>query len=46
MPTEQELGITSFITLGLVDIIADPTVELIKKELAGAITIKRAVRQG
>ena len=37
---------TFFITLGLVDIIADPTVELIKKELAGATAIRRAVRQG
>ncbi|KAF3636304.1 hypothetical protein FXO38_24271 [Capsicum annuum] len=37
---------TSFITLGLVDTITDPTVELIKKELAVAITIRRAVRKG
>ncbi|XP_047257532.1 glycine, alanine and asparagine-rich protein-like [Capsicum annuum] len=31
--------------LGLFDAITDPTVELIKKELAEAITIRRAVRQ-
>ena len=37
---------TSYITLGHVDTIADPTVELIKKELAGATAIRRAVRQG
>ncbi|KAM3231850.1 hypothetical protein P3L10_017209 [Capsicum annuum] len=37
---------TSFITLGLVDIREDPTVELIKKELDGATSIRRAVRQG
>ncbi|KAM3247667.1 hypothetical protein P3L10_009434 [Capsicum annuum] len=35
-----------YITLGHVDIIADPTVELIKKELAGATTIRRTIRQG
>ncbi|KAF3665102.1 hypothetical protein FXO37_11182 [Capsicum annuum] len=46
MPTEQELGITFFITLGHVDTIANPTVELIKKELAGATAIRRASRQG
>ncbi|KAF3685965.1 hypothetical protein FXO37_00091 [Capsicum annuum] len=45
VPTEQELGMTSFITLGLVDTIADPMVELIKKELAGATSIRRAARQ-
>ncbi|KAF3673116.1 hypothetical protein FXO37_07155 [Capsicum annuum] len=45
VPTEQELGMTSFITLGFVDTLADPTVDLIKKELAGAIAIRRAVRQ-
>ncbi|KAM3382829.1 hypothetical protein P3S68_008404 [Capsicum galapagoense] len=44
MPTEQELGMTYFITLDLIDAIADPTVELIKKELDGATSIKRAVR--
>ncbi|KAF3684321.1 hypothetical protein FXO38_00351 [Capsicum annuum] len=37
---------TSYITLGYVDTIADPMVELIKKELAGAIAIRRVVRQG
>ncbi|KAM3222392.1 hypothetical protein P3L10_021662 [Capsicum annuum] len=31
--------------MGLVDTKEDPTVELIKKELARAITIRRAVRQ-
>ncbi|KAF3635844.1 hypothetical protein FXO38_24440 [Capsicum annuum] len=46
MPTEQELGITSFITLSLVDAIADLTMELIKKELAREIAIRRAVSQG
>ncbi|KAF3638755.1 hypothetical protein FXO38_23072 [Capsicum annuum] len=46
LPTKQKLGITSFITLGLVDIIADLIVELIKKELAGATSIRRSVRQG
>ncbi|KAF3683084.1 hypothetical protein FXO37_02030 [Capsicum annuum] len=37
---------TSFITLCHVDTIAYPIVELIKKELAGAIAIRRAVRKG
>ena len=46
MPTEEESVMTSYITLGYVDTIADPTVELIKKELAGATTIRRVVRQG
>ncbi|KAF3639784.1 hypothetical protein FXO38_22461 [Capsicum annuum] len=41
MPTEQEFRMTSFITLGLVDTTADPMVELIKKELAGAIAIRK-----
>ena len=36
---------TSYITLGHVDTIVDPTVDLIKKELAGEIDIRRAVRQ-
>ncbi|KAM3382579.1 hypothetical protein P3S68_008153 [Capsicum galapagoense] len=44
--TEEESVMTSYITLGHVDTIADPTVELIKKELAGATAIRRAVRQG
>ncbi|KAF3635722.1 hypothetical protein FXO37_25845 [Capsicum annuum] len=46
VPTEQELGMTSVITLGLIDTITDPTVELIKKELAGPTSIRREVRQG
>ncbi|KAF3616863.1 hypothetical protein FXO37_34907 [Capsicum annuum] len=46
VPTEKESVMTSYITLGYIDTIADPTVELIKKELAGATTIRRAVRQG
>ncbi|KAF3626923.1 hypothetical protein FXO37_30143 [Capsicum annuum] len=46
MPTEQELGMTSFITLGLINTIADLIVELINKKLAGAISIRRVVRQG
>ncbi|KAM3268771.1 hypothetical protein P3S67_030735 [Capsicum chacoense] len=37
---------TSFLTLGLVDTKEDPMVELIKKELDGATSIRRAVRQG
>ncbi|KAM3378803.1 hypothetical protein P3S68_011216 [Capsicum galapagoense] len=43
--SEQELGMASFITLGVVDTITDPTIELIKKELARSIAIRRAVRQ-
>ena len=46
MPTKKKLVMTSFITLGHVDTITDPTVELIKKELAGETSIRRAVRQG
>ncbi|KAF3656955.1 hypothetical protein FXO38_13903 [Capsicum annuum] len=46
VPSKQELGMTSFITLGFVDTGKDPTLELIKKELARATTIRRAVRQG
>ncbi|KAF3622686.1 hypothetical protein FXO38_31146 [Capsicum annuum] len=46
VPTEQEMGMTSFITLGHVDTIADLMVELIKKKLAGAIAIRRVIRQG
>ncbi|KAF3621025.1 hypothetical protein FXO37_33012 [Capsicum annuum] len=45
MPIEQELEMTSFITLGLVDTIANPMVELIKKKLDEITTIRRAVRQ-
>ncbi|KAF3620916.1 hypothetical protein FXO38_32088 [Capsicum annuum] len=37
---------TSIITLGLVDTIANPSMELIKKELAGETAIRKAVRQG
>ncbi|KAF3657222.1 putative glycerol-3-phosphate 2-O-acyltransferase 6-like [Capsicum annuum] len=46
VPAEQELVMTFFITLGHVDTIADPTVEVIKKELDGSTTIRRTVRQG
>ncbi|KAF3644175.1 putative glycerol-3-phosphate 2-O-acyltransferase 6-like [Capsicum annuum] len=46
VPTEEESVMTSYITLGHVDTIAYPTVELIKKELVGATAIRRAVRQG
>ncbi|KAM3218023.1 hypothetical protein P3L10_022552 [Capsicum annuum] len=46
VPTEEESVMTSYITLGHVDTIADPTVELIKKKLAGATAIRRVVRQG
>ncbi|KAF3675604.1 hypothetical protein FXO38_04688 [Capsicum annuum] len=46
LPTEEESLMTSYITLGHVDTIADRTVELIRKELAGAIAIRRGVRQG
>ncbi|KAM3381695.1 hypothetical protein P3S68_007268 [Capsicum galapagoense] len=37
---------TSYITLGHVDTIADPMLKLIKKELAGATAIRIVVRQG
>ncbi|KAM3319718.1 hypothetical protein P3S67_006918 [Capsicum chacoense] len=46
MPTEEESVMNSYITLGHVDTIADPTMELIKKELVGVTAIRRAVRQG
>ncbi|KAM3382898.1 hypothetical protein P3S68_008473 [Capsicum galapagoense] len=46
VPTEEESVMTSYITLGYVDTIEDPMVELIKKELVRATTIRRAVRQG
>ncbi|KAM3232717.1 hypothetical protein P3L10_018076 [Capsicum annuum] len=46
VPTDEELVMTFYITLGHVHTIADPTVELIKKELTGATAIRRAVRQG
>ncbi|PHT67421.1 hypothetical protein T459_26908 [Capsicum annuum] len=46
VPTGDKMEMTSFLTLVLVDTKEDPTVELIKKELAGATSIRRAVRQG
>ena len=46
MLTIDELGMTSFLTLGLVDTKENPTVHLIKKELDRATSIRRAVRQG
>ncbi|KAM3219956.1 hypothetical protein P3L10_024487 [Capsicum annuum] len=46
VPTEEESGMTSYITLGHVDTIADPTVKLIKKELAGATAIRRKLDPG
>ncbi|KAM3303631.1 hypothetical protein P3S67_014661 [Capsicum chacoense] len=46
VPTEEESVMTSCITLGHVDTIANPTMELIKKKLAGTIATRRAVRQG
>ncbi|KAM3266270.1 hypothetical protein P3L10_003264 [Capsicum annuum] len=46
LPTEEDSVMTFYITLGHIDTIADPMMELIKKELAGATTIRRAVRQG
>ncbi|KAF3634621.1 hypothetical protein FXO37_26389 [Capsicum annuum] len=45
LPTEEESVMTSYITLGHVDTIEDPMVELIKKELARETAIRRAVRQ-
>ena len=45
MPTEEESVMTSYITLNHVDTITDPMVKLIKKELAGAIAIRKDVRQ-
>ncbi|KAG5605089.1 hypothetical protein H5410_026581 [Solanum commersonii] len=41
VPTEQELQMSFFLTLGIIDTKSYPTVDLIKKELAGATTIKR-----
>ncbi|KAM3282016.1 hypothetical protein P3S67_027663 [Capsicum chacoense] len=46
VPIEQESVMTYYITLGYIDTIADPTVELINKKSDGATTIIRAVRQG
>ncbi|KAH0658941.1 hypothetical protein KY285_027490 [Solanum tuberosum] len=41
VPTEQELQMPFFLTLGIIDTKSDPTVDLIKKELVGATTIRR-----
>ncbi|XP_047253809.1 uncharacterized protein LOC124887918 [Capsicum annuum] len=46
VPTEEESLMTSYITLGHIDIIVDPMVDLKRKELAEAIAIRIAVRQG
>ncbi|KAM3324573.1 hypothetical protein P3S67_005725 [Capsicum chacoense] len=46
LPTEEGSVMNFYITLGYIDTIADPMVDLIKKELAGATTIRRVVRQG
>ncbi|KAM3199771.1 hypothetical protein P3L10_032131 [Capsicum annuum] len=46
VPTIDELWMTFFLALGLVDTKEDPTVELIKKELDGSTSIRRALRQG
>ncbi|KAF3624985.1 hypothetical protein FXO37_31096 [Capsicum annuum] len=46
VPTEGESVMTSYITLGHVDTITNPTVVLIKKELDGVITIRKIVSQG
>ncbi|KAF3671418.1 hypothetical protein FXO38_06587 [Capsicum annuum] len=46
VPNEQELGMTYFITLGLVNTIKEPMVELKKTKLAGSTAIRRVVRQG
>ncbi|KAF3685262.1 hypothetical protein FXO37_00797 [Capsicum annuum] len=45
VPTIDELGMTSFLTMGLVDTKENPMVELIKKELDGETFVSRAVRQ-
>ncbi|KAF3644479.1 hypothetical protein FXO38_20142 [Capsicum annuum] len=45
VPTIDELGMTSFLTPSLVDTKEDPTVELIKKKLAGVTSIRREVRK-
>ncbi|KAF3624724.1 hypothetical protein FXO38_30105 [Capsicum annuum] len=44
--TEKKLRMTFLITLGLIDTIANPMVEFIKKELAGATVIRSSVRKG
>ncbi|KAH0773958.1 hypothetical protein KY290_011095 [Solanum tuberosum] len=41
VPTEQELQIPFFLTLGIIDKKSNLTVDLIKKELAGGTTIRR-----
>ncbi|KAG5592704.1 hypothetical protein H5410_043218 [Solanum commersonii] len=41
VPTKQELQMPFFLTLGIIDTKSNPTVDLIKKELAGATTIRR-----
>ncbi|KAG5596024.1 hypothetical protein H5410_037256 [Solanum commersonii] len=41
VPTEQELQMPFFLTLGIINTKSDPTVDLIKKELAGAKTNRR-----
>ncbi|WMV53225.1 hypothetical protein MTR67_046610 [Solanum verrucosum] len=41
VPTEQELQMSFFLTLEIIDTKSDPIVDLIKKELVGATTIKR-----
>ncbi|KAM3303634.1 hypothetical protein P3S67_014664 [Capsicum chacoense] len=46
VPTIDELGMTSFLTLGLVDTKEDPMVELTKKELDVTTSIRRVVTQG
>ncbi|XP_047255362.1 uncharacterized protein LOC124888608 [Capsicum annuum] len=46
VPTINELGMTSFLTQGLINTKENPTMDLIKKELVGATSIRRAVRQG
>ncbi|KAF3637786.1 hypothetical protein FXO37_24718 [Capsicum annuum] len=46
VPADEDSLMNSYITLGHVDTIVDPTVDLIRKELAGATAIRRSVRQG
>ncbi|KAM3338754.1 hypothetical protein P3S68_030840 [Capsicum galapagoense] len=46
VPIEEKSVMTSYITLGHVDTIADLTVDLIKNELSGVTVIRRKVRQG
>ncbi|KAK4706861.1 hypothetical protein R3W88_033578 [Solanum pinnatisectum] len=42
VPTEKELPMPSLITLGLIETLFDPVVDIVKRELFGATTIKRA----